>query len=408
MSAQRNVATGRDLLVLLTVVVVSLLISLLLAEAFVRLAGMLGLVDLTPTLQDLALVSGAVVPEGLARQSQVLANGNERPLYISDPVLQHRMAPNWSGYFPEEMMQQVGRKQVAIRTNSMGLRGPEIALPKPEGVFRILILGDSVTFGWGVPEEATYPSQLATLLALLRPAQHYEVINAGVSGYGTWQELLWLQSVGLQLEPDLLIVQVHLNDAADNLWGSQVIGPLGSAEVAHTAAGDKLLRRTARSGDIRYWLRQHSELMRLVNRLLVARQASGQQGSGTCGSDWKEDQKRVCWESTLGLLAAIQEAAAAHDVATALLLSPMRWQVEPDVQDPRAWVDSTRYQAVLAAFGQQRGLVVVDPLPAFRLAWNKNHQPLFLNVGHPNEVGQHLIAQELYNELAAASLLPPP
>ncbi|HEB53493.1 MAG TPA: hypothetical protein ENI87_09590, partial [bacterium] len=49
-----------------------------------------------------------------------------------------------------------------LRTNSLGLRGPDVAVPKPPGTFRIVMLGDSVTFGWGVDDEVTFARRLET------------------------------------------------------------------------------------------------------------------------------------------------------------------------------------------------------------------------------------------------------
>ena len=63
-----------------------------------------------------------------------------------------------------------------MSTNSLGLRGPEIDSPKKH--LRVLCLGDSVTFGWGVEEQNAYP-------ALLQQKIMAEVINAGVPGVPT-------------------------------------------------------------------------------------------------------------------------------------------------------------------------------------------------------------------------------
>ncbi len=83
-----------------------------------------------------------------------------------------------------------------------------------------------------------------------------------------------------------------------------------------------------------------------------------------------------------------------------------RWQVDAEVRDPRAWVDETRYQDVLAAYGRQHGWIVVDPLPAIRAATSINDKSLFLDVGHPDEAGQRILAQELYSALSQGGLLP--
>jgi len=360
----------------LLAVLISLALALLLAEGMVWLADALGVVDLSPSLAEVA------VPSQLEDQVDVgAASGTSGPLYVGDPALHHRMAANWSGFFPEEIVQEVGRAEVPIRTNSLGLRSPEITLAKPPDTFRILVLGDSVTFGWSLRGEDTYASQLASLLATLRPNQRVEVINAGVSGYGTWQELRWLQETGLPLEPDVVIVQAHLNDAADNLWGT-----LGWQQGSDS------------------WLVRTSMLARLVSRVSSARQVGS--GDAPCVTDWKVDADQVCWQRTEELLNEIERAASERGAALVLMPSPMRWQVDAEVRDPRAWVDATRYQDVLAGYGRQHGWIVVDPLAAIRAATSTNDKSLFLDVGHPDEAGQRVLAQELYSALSQGGLLP--
>jgi lysophospholipase L1-like esterase len=359
----------------LAVLALSLLVGLLLAEGLVRLVGGLGWVDLAPSLAELPAADQD--EEGV----RLSAADGEQPLYVSDRRLHHRMAANWSGFFPEEIVRDVGRAEVPIRTNSLGLRGAEIAEAKPPGVFRILALGDSVTFGWGLRGEDAYPNQLASLLATLRPTQRFEVINAGVSGYGTWQQLLWLQETGLDLQPDVVVVQAHLNDASDNLWGA-----LGW------------------QGGTKGWLARHSQLVRLIQRVAGSATPSS---SAPCAADWKIGTDQVCWQNTEQLLSELRAEAQAANAVTVLIPSPMRWQVEPGVRDVRAWVDAARYQDALRQYAERNGWLFVDPLPAFRMSQAVgNGQSLFLDVGHPNETGQRLMAQELYNALNQAGALP--
>jgi lysophospholipase L1-like esterase len=350
----------------------SIIISLVVAEALVRVADAAGLVDLGPGLADLP------VPQEIA--DQVNLEGDQ-PLYVGDPVLHHRMTSNWTGFFPEEIMRRVGRSRVPVRTNSFGLRTPEILEPKPAGTYRILILGDSVTFGWGIRGEDTYGSQLASLLGTLRPEQRFEVINAGVSGYGTWQEALWLAAEGIVLEPDLIIVQVHLNDVADNLWGTMGWDPGGDP-----------------------WLARTSMLAQLVSRVWQNSQAGN--SSEPCASDWKVGNERVCWERTLGLLGDIQQTAQRNGIPLVLMPSPMRWQVEPGTADTRSWVDQSHYQSILAEYAQQGGWLFADPLPILRAASEGSSESLFLDVGHPAERGQRIVAEVLYETLAEAGALP--
>jgi lysophospholipase L1-like esterase len=100
-----------------------------------------------------------------------------------------------------------------IIINSHGFRGGERALAKPSGVFRILVLGDSVAFGQGVAAEATFSDQLERLLNEASSDLEVEVLNSGVRGYNTYQELLLLKEVGFKFDPDLVLVSYVSNDA---------------------------------------------------------------------------------------------------------------------------------------------------------------------------------------------------
>ncbi len=110
--------------------------------------------------------------------------------------------------------------------NSKGLRDGEYKTPKPEGVYRIIILGDSVTFGTEYPSEQTYPKVLEKLLnqkplTALKP----EVLNAGVCAYNALQKFIFLRSKLLDYEPDLVIFQ-FLND---DYYRNAVIMPNASS-----------------------------------------------------------------------------------------------------------------------------------------------------------------------------------
>ncbi len=100
-------------------------------------------------------------------------------------------------------------------TNSQGFRGTtEYALPKPPGVFRIIVLGDSATLGHGVGDRETFSFLLQEQLSLIRPT---EVINMGVSGFGTAEELIQLRYVGWTYQPDAVILGYFPNDPYNNV-----------------------------------------------------------------------------------------------------------------------------------------------------------------------------------------------
>lgn len=99
------------------------------------------------------------------------------------------------------------------RTNQDGLRGPrEYARPKPEDTYRIMLLGDSQTFGQGVEFEETYGQVLETALRARVPDRPIEVINTGVGGYNLYQEAAYLEHTGVSYEPDLILVLFIQND----------------------------------------------------------------------------------------------------------------------------------------------------------------------------------------------------
>jgi lysophospholipase L1-like esterase len=100
--------------------------------------------------------------------------------------------------------------------NADGLRNPDVPRPKPADVFRILVVGDSVAFGWGVAEADAFPRVLERQLAGSRPGgRRIEVVNAGSPGWGMAHYAEFLRSRGLGYEPDVVVVTLINNDLTD-------------------------------------------------------------------------------------------------------------------------------------------------------------------------------------------------
>lgn len=102
-----------------------------------------------------------------------------------------------------------------LRTNALGLRGPEVDLRPDPGVFRIISVGDSFTEGFGVSETDSWPLQLERLLTNYAPAQRVESINAGVAGSDPVFEYTLLEEVLAPMRPDLVLQAVSANDLED-------------------------------------------------------------------------------------------------------------------------------------------------------------------------------------------------
>ena len=99
-----------------------------------------------------------------------------------------------------------------VEINSDGFRGPEYSLKKDKGVYRIVMLGDSVTLARLNKWEDTLTQRLERGLSRLCPGKKFEVLNMGVEGYNSIQELEVLKTKALKYDPDLVIVHYCLND----------------------------------------------------------------------------------------------------------------------------------------------------------------------------------------------------
>jgi hypothetical protein len=149
---------------------------------------------------------------------------------FGEPVLardrQFVEAPEWSypdqiardtellwRYRPNQVIRQPFFAPGDYAINSHGLRGADFRDEKTAGVVRVVCLGGSTTFGWGVPENAAYPRQLEIKLNELDPQRRrWEVINAGVTDYSTHQGLALARRVLPRWQPDVVLFDFSWGD----------------------------------------------------------------------------------------------------------------------------------------------------------------------------------------------------
>ncbi|MDG1893746.1 MAG: GDSL-type esterase/lipase family protein [Fuerstiella sp.] len=123
--------------------------------------------------------------------------------YLYDELLGWKNIPDWKA--------TTHNRELTI--NSKGLRDREYEYDKPDGVRRILVLGDSYVWGYGVADHEVFTEVLETRLA----GDQWQVINSGVSGWGTDQELLFLTDEGFKYSPDVVILAFFFfNDLQNN------------------------------------------------------------------------------------------------------------------------------------------------------------------------------------------------
>lgn len=283
----------------------------------------------------------------------------------------------------------LSHRDVPMRINGHGFRDRELQVPKPEDEIRILVLGDSITWGDYLPAEEVYVERLeARLRALDIP--RVEVINAGVGDMGLRGEVDLLIDRGLAVEPDVVVVGFYLNDSRPP-WGFP-------AERGH-----------------RGWLRRHSMLANRIYDWALLRRWLQERGEGrlawvaaTSRLDWQHDRTQFLelvalapydwgaawqpgsWGEVDAQLARLEELGKLHGFRVVLVALPVAFQVQADFLEDAP-------QRELAALARARGFEFVDPLPALRAHAGER---LFFDHCHPTPRGNDVVAQVLESFLA--------
>lgn len=300
--------------------------------------------------------------------------------------------------------------------NSAGMRDREHALDKPAGVYRVLVLGDSFMEALQVEFEASLPSLLEHSLAE-RTGKRIEVINAGVSGWGTGDALRYLSEYGLRYQPDLVLVAMTLhNDVDDNLraeWfalqGDSLVERRRfqmstsryrvvqlKAFLASRFQTYQLWRKVRRRGDIRRvgtLLDEH--IIQLFRAPPSERIVSG-------------------YRLTELLLQRMDSVSKANRAGMAIVLLPLRVQLTDSsfaefvrtagVADSE--MPPEKPQRFMTAAGQRLGVSVIDLLPAFRQWTAAGRPPLYLeHDGHWNSTGHRLAASTVMEGLLGLGVL---
>jgi hypothetical protein len=168
-----------------------------------------------PLLGHLALVAGSVTAVLLLWMVTELALRALNPRYLDrfalDDINYLHVYSEVYGWVPRRGFRLKLGQGPATSVNDAGYRGPVCPYARTPGKKRVVMLGDSIAFGYGVADEDTSSRQLEKLEPSL------EVVNLAVQGYGTDQELLRFEREGLLFQPDAAILNFCLaNDSRDN------------------------------------------------------------------------------------------------------------------------------------------------------------------------------------------------
>lgn len=195
--------------------------------------------------------------------------------------------------------------RVNVRTNAHGVRSDrDIPYEKPAGVYRIIGLGDSFALGYEVDLEDTYLYRLEHRLHALG-ARSVEVVNLGVSGFGTAEELITLREEGFRYDPDMVVLAYFVNDIENNvmsnLYALQGDTLKREAAVYLPAVG---IRKTLFSIPGYRYMADHSQLLNLFrNHISYIVQKSlaqkNRKATAAARSGLETAERRAVYEATL-------------------------------------------------------------------------------------------------------------
>ena len=318
------------------------------------------------------------------------------PLWTHDPQIHYRHRPNairhWGPRFDYK----------AIRINAYGHHDHDFPTSKAPGEFRGVMLGDSVTMGHGVTRDETFANQLEEMIRARDPACDAQIINTGVQGYATFQELVILKD-SLVFEPDFVAIAFVLNDVTEP-W--KINRDFGGSGVDYHAV-------TQTSSPLVGYLINETGVGRLAHRLAVADKsldAEKREEVYNVGrlARLKDDEPRLqkAWEVALRDMAEVYATARQNDIPTLLLIFPFTFQLLDD--------DAKNPQAILRAHAEEHGVPYIDFTEIFETlildettSGDAKEQiaTYFLDADHLTPLGHQIVAEHVLAYLERSDLL---
>jgi hypothetical protein len=276
-----------------------------------------------------------------------------------------------------------------VTLNACGYRGRELPLPKPGNRARVVVLGDSIAFGYGVSDEQAFPHLLTAR------DNGIEAVNLGVEGYGPGQELLVLLHEGLPQDPDVVVLAVCLrNDFVDAVLPVELYDGITPRPRFRLVAGDLTLDDTAvrrsGAGRARQWLSDYSHLFNRLSALVPRPEEPEDVG-------WRHRKQEVlrdeqdAFQLVLALILKMRNVCRRHAVAflVATFPSGLSYGMRPEM--PERLHESLRAQ----------GVWLVDMGARFRALGLTPADLALDRTGHLGPRGHAVTCEILEREIAA-------
>lgn len=311
------------------------------------------------------------------QQKMQVANPQQSAIFEGDPLLLWRLKPNLHGVYWDF---------TTVSTNAQNFRADYPIGAKPPGTFRIVCLGDSVTFGYRVPpvwperpndynpEWQPYPVLLEKELRKANPNRGIEVFPMAVPGYTSHQGLAWLKRDIDYLQPDVVIASFGWNDVS--------ISDVPDRETIDTRWWPVAIR----------WLIDHSQVFAHGTHWLRSRRTPQQRT--------RPPAARVSQLEYLSNFDAIVKLAQKHNAKVIVIGAPYR---DSKTNPPEAQL-MTQYRAALKADMQQNQIPYLEILELTEAAGSVN-EGFFGELIHPNHMGHRLMASELLKLMSQQRLL---
>lgn len=310
------------------------------------------------------------------------------------------------GYGPYVPNLSTNFSGVPVTFNSRGWRDDEYSLKKPEGVSRIMVVGDSVVFGYGVKLEEMFPKVLERGLNSRGPGR-YEVISLGGAGGNTYSQSRLIKENVAIYDPDLVILAFNLNDILPKIFGRK---------MARSSDGDRSILRTSldirKTLDTRFHSRSHLYFLLRERMKVLLRQfgIASPTMVPLAAFAMESDSGIAAWWDTSGALLEIVDELKKDRVRFLLAILPVDMQLSPEIADIYrreygfVFDDSLvngMPQKIIADFARRHGIACVDLLPSFRK--DPQEKKFFRIYGgsidwnHPNWLGHKIIGEQLKN-----------
>ena len=288
------------------------------------------------------------------------------------------------------------RNKEVVFINSKGFRGAEFNIEKDPKKIRVIMMGDSVTFGI-TPENCPYPTQLQELFNQ-KYSNKVEVINAGVEGYSSEYVLKRLKYDILQYKPDIITVYVGWNDlyAVNPLspWSSKKL--TGLANFLNKFYLYKAFRRVI-------FLSIKPKLDHLIT-LSNAINADAAIYDKFEPENYKNNLKeiiKVCRENNIKVILINLTSILSDNMSQEDIKKVHYPYFTSDIEKLKTL--QTIYNQAIEQVAQENNTPQIDLNSAINKISNKG--ALFFDTMHPYCEGQKIIAETIFNDLISQKLL---